>query len=240
MTYMKKYFLSALALMLGVCASAQVQTYTFDGLVEDDCNTTLDGNELSWGTYVMDGKDCGSISVTAGAALRLEIIDTPIAFTYSNSKAKDNVVKCAAEYIQFDSKNFVMEIANVPASATIVLNVSAKGDADAKFNNPGSITTNIATYSSNAGAVTKAASVAEFSNVTCVRTDDGTKTVKIKETNGGYRLRSVSIIPAGSTPIKSINADSLPAGKSVKTIEDGKVIIIRDGVKYNMNGSIIK
>lgn len=44
----------------------------------------------------------------------------------------------------------------------------------------------------------------------------------------------------GSTPIKSINADSLPAGKSVKTIEDGKVIIIRDGVKYNMNGSIIK
>lgn len=240
MTYMKKYFLSALALMLGVCASAQVQTYTFDGLVEDDCVTTLDGTELAWGKTTMDEKECGSISSKANQTLRLEIIDTPIAFTYKNSGDKSNVVKCAADYIQFDAKNFVMEIAEVPASATIVLNVSAKGGTAAEFNNPGSITTNIATYSSNAGAVTKAASVAEFSNVTCVRTDDGTKTVKIKETAGGYRLRSVSIIPAGSTPIKSINADSLPAGKSAKTIEDGKVIIIRDGVKYNMNGSIIK
>lgn len=238
---MKKYFFTLLGLAMGVCASAQTQTYTFNGLVEDDCTTTLDGNELSWGTYVMDGKDCGSISVTAGAALRLEIIDTPIAFTYSNSSAKDNVVKCASEYIQFDSKNFVMEIANVPASATIVLNVSAKGGTAAVFNSEnGTYTSNIATYSTNAGKVTKSDAVADFSNVTCVRTDEGTKTVKIKETGGGYRLRSVSIIPAGSTPIKSINADSLPAGKSIKTIEDGKLVIIRDGVKYNLAGAVVE
>lgn len=53
-------------------------------------------------------------------------------------------------------------------------------------------------------------------------------------------ITKIEVVRGGSTPIKSINADSLPAGKSVKTIEDGKVIIIRDGVKYNMNGSIIK
>lgn len=40
--------------------------------------------------------------------------------------------------------------------------------------------------------------------------------------------------PSIPTAVKNINADKRE--KAIKTIEDGKVVIIRDGVKYDITG----
>lgn len=243
---MKKLFFTAVALMIGIFANAQstTHTYFFGGLDEGNAVATSDDVEIDeWGSYTMDDAQIPSLSSTADKVLRLSLNNTPVSVTFKNSANKNNIMKCAEKYLQVDGKNGIIEIANVPDDAEISLVVSAKGDTKADFTDPNAtVTSNVGSWSEGANAVAKAGSTEEFSTITCTRTGEGNKTVKIKEVAGGFRIISLSVKSSkfASTPIKAINADSVPAGKAVKTLENGQVIIIRDGVKYNMSGAVIK
>ena len=50
----------------------------------------------------------------------------------------------------------------------------------------------------------------------------------------GFSVRPVCIVEKTPTAVKNINADKRE--KAIKTIEDGKVVIIRDGEKYDLAG----
>ena len=105
------------------------------------------------------------------------------AIQYKNSSPKENVLRFAADYMQANSKNFILTFTDVTPGDSIKLWVSAKGSSDA-------------TFSPLAGAegfeqtVTKIDNVEDYVVVSFVALSDY---VQIKETTGGFRIRKAVI-----------------------------------------------
>lgn len=222
-----------LALAMGVCASAQItikfsdtdkaNAGTLDGKVFEN-----DGMELT----ITDKVDGGKVSIDANSC-RFGELGKSDAYTHriktgGKSDSKNNMKLYVPEdgtlYIAVRTASKDAARAVILTQNDVVLLNQKVIDSDAKEE----------TY-------TKEDNSEGIRNIfPYIKCNVKAGNVNITYTDGGVNFYAFILDTDGSTPIKSINADSLPAGKSVKTIEDGKVIIIRDGVKYNMNGSIIK
>ena len=69
---------------------------------------------------------------------------------------------------------------------------------------------------------------------------EGKHTAKLKETKGGFRLAEILIgAYRGEEPsweaLETVNG----AVKAVKTFENGQLVIIKNGVKYNVLGTAL-
>ena len=214
---MKKFFLFAAAAIAALTINAK--EYNFAGITAEQITT--DGTK---GTYSMDGKDCPSVSQPDGVDINVKLAGQDglvINYTQSAGKSKDNILKFTEQYMQADGKNVILTFSNVTPGSKISLVVSAKGATNAKFNA-------LAGASGADQTVEKIEKVADFKTVEFVAT---AATVQIKELDGGYRI--VKAVVGDNQAIDNVNAEV----KSVKTFENGQLVIIKNGVKYNALGA---
>lgn len=220
---MKKLFFLAAAMCAAMALNAE--TYNFGGITAEQITT--DGTV---GTYVMDGETIPSVSQPADVDINCTISTLPnlvINYTQSAGKSKDNILKFAADYLQTDGKNVILTFSNVALGANVELLVSAKGSTASVFTAfEGCVSATGADYT-----VTKKETLAEYETITFMAT---ATTIKIKETNGGYRIISAQI--GGTTAVES----AFVAPKAKKMMENGQMVIVRDGVKYNALGTVVE
>lgn len=185
---MKKILLFVVVALFSAATFAD--TYSLGGI--SSSNSTLSNG--TWGTYKMDEVDVPSVNAEAGQALTLAVTNTPITFSYTNSSAKSNILKCAADYLQTDGKGVSLTISNVTVGDVISIEVSAKGSTNAVFE----VTSGATADSSNSASIAKAADLDSYTTLKFTAT---ATTVVIKETAGGYRIQTATIGEA-TEPIK--------------------------------------
>ena len=230
--------------------------YEFAGVKADDINI-LSGTNATKGTYKMDGVDVPSVSYkhlvneSAGrdSFMIVNIKDKgDVTFRYKNQNDKKDIMKFAADYIQCDGSNFEMWIENVQAGDTIVFVVTAKGSAP-QF-------TVDASYSSSCyldpyqpeddtdlcytdGIVLSASDAKVEDNYSgwqnlVYTVQQGRSRVRIKEVKNGFRLAKILVgAYRGVEAVDNVDATV----KAIKTIENGQLVIIKNGVRYNALGA---
>jgi hypothetical protein len=206
-------------------------TYQFN----NQAATYVLGDNAEATTYTMDSKVGFSVNYTSTTSEKMQIklaANPEIFFEYSNSSAKNNAVKTGENYMQCDSKNFVINIP-VKAGDVIYVKYSAKGSNAAKLDVYGSEPA----ITADADAVKECTGKTEGESVIFKATATKGGTAKIKETNGGMRIYAISINqkPTGIQNVKVADAKSANgaiynlAGQKVKKAQKG--IFIQDGKK---------
>ena len=207
-------------------------TYQFN----NQAATYVLGDNAEATTYSMDGKEGFSVNYTSTTSEKMQIklaANPEIFFEYSNSAKKNNAVKTGENYMQCDSKNFVINIP-VKAGDVIYVKYSAKGSNAAKLDVYGSEPA----ITADADAVKECTGKTEGESVIFKATATKGGTAKIKETNGGMRIYAISInqVPTGIQNIKAAtkvienNVIYNLAGQKVN--ESYKGIVIKNGKKY--------
>lgn len=227
---MKKFFLFAAAAIAALTVNAKVIDLSAVGTAISDwtiSEATLNSSESdeSKGKYVYD--------IKAGVASDSYInSERDVVFQIKNGsdKAKAFVVYPGKCY-EFGGKNGILFIKNTQPGDKIVITVAAKGSTAANF----------------AGDGFPVQAVAVSSDLTCpAKGSDGADEqgyvwkelefqslggeVQIKEFDGGYRIKAI-LIGAGQG-VENVEA----AEKAVKFFENGQLVIIKNGVKYNALG----
>ena len=228
---MKKFFLFAAAAIAALTVNAKVIDLSAVGTAISDwtiSEATLNSSESdeSKGKYVYD--------IKAGVASDSYInSERDVVFQIKNGsdKAKAFVVYPGKCY-EFGGKNGILFIKNTQPGDKIVITVAAKGSTAANF----------------AGDGFPVQAVAVSSDLTCpAKGSDGADEqgyvwkelefqslggeVQIKEFDGGYRIKAI-LIGAGQG-VENVEA----AEKAVKFFENGQLVIIKNGVKFNALGA---
>lgn len=236
---MKKLFFLAAALVAAVSMNAEA--YYFDNNASTySLKGSESGNAFTATTYTMDGVEGFSVNYAGGSEKGYVYLaaNGNIFFEYANSGSKDNVVKTGNAMFVADSKNFVLNVKNLKANDEVFLLYSAKGSTAAEVTNADNANTEVM-----ADAVTTSADKCDNKGeadgeykvaVMHVKAIENGG-IKIKETKGGMRVFAVGIneVPVFPAPAAVENVEAV---KAVKTIENGQMVIIRNGVKYNANG----
>ena len=228
---MKKFFLFTAAVIAALTVNAKVIDLSAVGTAFSDwtiSEATLNSTESdeSKGKYVFD--------IKAGVASESYINAEPsVVFQIKNGsdKAKAFVVYPGKCY-EFGGKYGILIIKNTQPGDKIVITVAAKGSTAANF----------------AGDGFPVQAVAVSSDLTCpAKGSDGADEqgyvwkelefqslggeVQIKEFDGGYRIKAI-LIGAGQG-VENVEA----AEKAVKFFENGQLVIIKNGVKFNALGA---
>lgn len=239
---MKKIFTLIAAAFLAASANAQTEpaTYYFDNEAST-YTLAYDGNGFSTSTYTMDGEAGFALNVAAGVKGIVGLAANPdVFFEYTNSSAKNNVVKTGKVLFVADSKNFVLNVKNLKADDEVYILYSAKGSTAATLTNADNANTIVCDDSQNTCS-DKASSMeeAEVMKIGHVKAASNGG-IKIKETTGGMRVFAVSINqkPEAPTAIKNVNAAS--SIKTVKAIENGQLVIKSAKGTFNAAGAQMK
>ena len=231
---MKKFFFFAAALV--AAATINAETYDFatyateaDWVVTDATKNAAESKE-----------DKLVYDITGG----VEAVVSPkgaenVQFTIKNGSDKKKAFNInLGNSFEFGGKNGIIKLSGVQVGASIKLVVAAKGSTAADFADATS------TYPKGAIAVS--------TDLTCpAKGSDGadekgyvwktleyqatSSNVEIKEFNGGYRISSLTI--GGTTAINNTNAETV---KATKYMENGALVIVKNGVKYNALGAVIE
>ncbi len=225
---MKKIFFFAAALV--AAATINAETYDFskyateaDWIVK---SATKNATETKEDKLVYD--------ITGGA----EAVVSPkgaenIQFTIKNGEDKKKaIVINLGNSFEFGGKNGIIKLSGVQIGASIKLVVAAKGGTAANFADAAG------TYPTGAIAVsTDLTCPAKGSEGYIWKTLEYQATaaeVKIKEFTGGYRISSLTI--GGETAINNTAVEA----KATKYMENGALVIVKNGVKYNALGAVIE
>ena len=229
---MKKFFLFAAAAIAALTVNAKVIDLSAVGTAISDwtiSEATLNSSESdeSKGKYVYD--------IKAGVASDSYInSERDVVFQIKNGsdKAKAFVVYPGKCY-EFGGKNGILFIKNTQPGDKIVITVAAKGSTAANFaDESGAFPVNAVAFSEDLTLPAKGSEGADEQGYVWRElqyTSLGGE-VQIKEFAGGYRISKV-IIGFGE------GIDNVNTGvKTVKTFENGQLVIIKNGVKYNALG----
>lgn len=229
---MKKFFLFAAAAVAAMTVNAKV--YNFGGIQSSAVTVDAQG---AVSTYTMDAgtekeQTIPSVNYTStvGALMHVSIAGMGgLELQYKNGNEtkdghKDNILKFADDYMQADGKNVVLVFNGLEFGDEIALLVSAKGSTAAAFTAEGAVADD-----ANPATVAKADALDGY--VTLKFYAEGSN-VSIKETAGGYRIISATI-GGESQAIDNIEA----APKAQKFFENGQLVIIKNGVRYNALGA---
>ena len=170
-----------------------------------------------------------------------------MAGVYKNSANKNNVFKFAENFTQLDSKNFEMWIENVKSGDTIVFVVTAKGSApqfDAAYSSASYLNPyqpadyNDLCYTDGLVMTAPDAKVEDnysgWQDLVYTVADGGHSKVRIKEIANGCRIAKILVgAYRGVEAVENVNATV----KAIKTIENGQLVIIKNGVRYNALGA---
>lgn len=228
---MKKFFLFAAAVVAAMTVNAKVIDLTAVGTTIDAWTiseaTLNSGSDADAGKYIYD--------IKAGVASESYINAEPsVVFQIKNGsdKAKAFVIYPGKCY-EFGGKNGILIIKNTNPGEKIVLTVAAKGGTAANFKDAADA------FPVNAIAVT--------ADLTCpAKGSDGADDqgyvwkqieytamggdVQIKEFDGGYRIKAIQV--GELQGVENVEA----AEKAVKFFENGQLIIMKNGVRYNALG----
>ena len=230
---MKKIFtLIAMALMaVGANAQTEPVTYTFD----NQASTYVLGDNCEGTIYTMDEKEGFSVNYTGASnenKMQVKVAaNENIFFQYSNKAAKNNAIKTGENYVQFDSKNFIINIPVVTGDV-IYIKFSAKGSNAPTVGIDGSASP----VTQDTDAATTCTGNTESGAVVfkCTATKGGT--AKIKESNNGMRVYSISI-NENPTGIQTVKAETIDVDAPAYNLAGQKVdksfkgVVIQNGAK---------
>lgn len=228
---MKKIFLFAAAVVAAMTVNAKVIDLTTVGTTIDAWTiseaTLNSGSDADAGKYIYD--------IKGGVASESYINAEPsVVFQIKNGsdKAKAFVIYPGKCY-EFGGKNGILIIKGTTAGDAIVLTAAAKGSTAANFTDPDAV------YPKNAVAVStdlilpakgsEGADEQGYVWKTLEYTSIGGD-VEIKEFDGGYRIKAIQI--GGTQGVENVESGV----KAVKTFENGQLVIIKNGVRYNALG----
>jgi len=236
---MKKIFLFAAAIVAAMTINAEVYDLNEMNFAESDL-TVVNGtvtNNASKSYFEVKNK--------AGETVEMTIKQLPnIKFSYKNSTQKTAfkvyyVTEGVNEHgkIQMDGNQRDITIENVTVGDIITLYVNSKGDTGAQFadNQKGTAFTGCVAVDPNAvGIATALPGKANETEAYPIKVQAIASTVIIRETVGGYMLQKIEI--GATTAVENVTENA----KSEKFFENGQLVIIKNGVKYNALGAQIK
>ena len=227
--------------------------YTLAGITAEQINI-LSPATAEKSTYNLDGKDVPSVNYIhmtheeRDSFMVVSVKDySDVTFRYKNSQNQNNTMKFAADYLQIDKKGFELWIENVQAGDTIVFVVTAKGSTP-RFDHTYSSSCYLDPYMPadktdpcyNMMGYVFTSSDAEIADNYSGWTDlvytvqSGRNRVRIKEMDNGYRIAKILVgAYRGVEAVDNVNATV----KAIKTIENGQLVIIKNGVRYNALGA---
>lgn len=233
---MKKFFLFAAAAIAALTVNAKVIDLTAVGTTIADWTITeatlnATNSDEAAGKYVYD--------IKANVASESFVNAEPnVVFQIKNGsdKAKAFVVYPGKCY-EFGGKNGILIIKGTAAGDAIKLTVAAKGSNAADFKDAAGVYPKQAVAVSADLTLPAKAAGAEGADeqgyiwkeleFTSLGGD-----VEIKEFVGGYRIKAIQV-GAASQAIDNVNANV----KAQKVFENGQLVIIKNGVKYNALGA---
>ena len=235
---MKKFFIFAAAAVAAMTINAQV--YDLNGMNFAQSDLTVVNGTITDNA----SKSYFEVKNNEGETVELSIAQLPgIKFTYKNSAVKTAFKvyyitdSNAKGKIQMDGNQRDVVFSNVPVGATIVLYVNSKGDTGAQFKDSDkgtAFTGAVAVNPSAAGIGTALPGKANETDMYPIELTAIANEVVVRETAGGYILHKIEI--GGSQDIENTNAEV----KTIKRYENGQLVIIKNGVKYNALGTVIE
>ena len=233
------------------------KTIDLAGITAEDIQI-LSGDNATIGTYTMDGKPCPAVNYvhTLNGEGKDSVMIISFAgrdgltLRYKNSADKANALKVPANYVQADSKNYEMYVDGVQGGDTVVFVVTAKGSAptfDHNYSTACYLTpyqpeddtdpcfTDGAVYTASDARVEN--DYIGWTNLVYVVQEGHTK-IRLKETANGFRIAKIQLGAyrgEAQQAISNVNA----AAKAVKVVENGQLVIIKNGVKYNALGTAL-
>lgn len=230
---MKKFFFFAAALVAATTINAE--TYDFSTYATEAdwviTGATKNASETKEDKLVYD------IKADVEAVVSPKGVEN-IQFSIKNTKDKNKAFNInLGNSFEFGGKNGIIKLSGVQVGTSIKLVVAAKGKDDANFAD--------ATNAYPKGAI------AVSTDLTCpAKNSEGAdekgyvwKTleyqatsgnVEIKEFAAGYRISSLTI--GGTTAIDNTVVEA----KATKYMENGALVIVKNGVKYNALGAVIE
>lgn len=232
---MKKFFFFAAALVAAVTINAE--TYDF----------ATYATEADWvvTSATKNAAESTADKLVYDIAGGVEAVVSPkgaenIQFTIKNGSDKKKAFNInLGNSFEFGGKNGIIKLSGVQVGASIKLVVAAKGSTAADFAD--------ATNAYPKGAI------AVSTDLTCPAKGSGAEgadekgyvwktleyqatssNVEIKEFSGGYRISSLTI--GGETAIDNTAVEA----KATKYMENGALVIVKNGVKYNALGAVIE
>ena len=233
---MKKIFLFAAAVVAAMTINAKVVDLTAVGLTIDDwtvSEATLNGDnsDPAAGKYVYDIK--GGVASTSYVKAFADIM---FQIKNGSDKAKAFVVYPGKCY-EYGGKNGILIIENTNPGDKIVLTAAAKGSTAANFaDEAGTYPVNAVAVSTDLTLPAKGSEGADEQGYvwkTLEFTAMGGD-VQIKEFAGGYRIQAIKV--GAGQGVENVEAEV----KAIKRYENGQLVIIKNGVKYNALGTVIE
>lgn len=230
---MKKIFFFAAALV--AAATINAETYDFASYATESdwvvSEATKNAGESKADKLVYDIKGGVEAVVSPKGVENIQ-------FTIKNGsdKAKAFNINLGNSF-EFGGKNGVIKLSGVQVGANIQLVVAAKGGTAANFEDAaGAYPKGAIALSKDLTAPAKGSDGADEKGYVWVTLEyqATASSVEIKEFAGGYRIKSMTI--GGETAIDNTNAEAV---KAVKYMENGQLIIEKNGVKYNALGAVI-
>ena len=234
----KKFFLFAAALIAAMTVNAVVYDLAEMNFAESDLTVT--NGKISKN----DSKSYFEVKNNEGETVEMTVAQLPnIKFSYKNSAVKTAFKVYfitegvnAHGKIQMDGNQRDITISNVNVGDVITLFVNSKGDTGAQFvdGEKGTAFTGcVAVDPSAAGIATALPGKSNETDPYEIKVQAVASTVVIRETVGGYLLHKIQV--GGEQGIDAINADT----KAVKVFENGQLVIIKNGVRYNALGAAL-
>lgn len=232
---MKKIFLFAAAVVAAMTVNAKVVDLTAVGTTIADWTITeatlnATNSDEAAGKYVYDIK----ANVASESFIKAE---PNVVFQIKNTsdKAKAFVVYPGKCY-EFGGKNGILIIKGTAAGDAIKLTVAAKGSTAANFTdaagvypkNAVAVSTDLTLPAKAAGAegADEQGYIWKEIEYTSLGGD-----VEIKEFDGGYRIKAIQV-----GALQAVD-NVFDGAKAVKTFENGQLIILKNGVRYNALGA---
>ena len=232
---MKKFFLFTAAVIAALTVNAKVVDLTaissIDEWTVNEATLNGDNSDPDKGKYVYD--------IKGGVASESFVTAEPdVVFQMKNGsdKAKAFAIYTGKGY-EYGGKNGILIIKNTQPGDAIKLTVAAKGSTDANFEGEG--------FPVNAAAVSTDL-ILPAKNKDKAETEGYDKEgyfwreleflslggeVQIKEFAGGYRISAIQV--GGGQGVENVS----DGAKAVKTFENGQLVIIKNGVRYNALGA---
>lgn len=226
---MKKFFLFAAAAVAALSVNAKTWEFKADTISTVEAVKAFCSSEA---TFKLEQKTSSDqkpyVAVNydlAGADAVLDLDKAPVAlkFTYKNSGSKNEVLKFYSSYLQIARKGTIMTIA---CKSGDEIKIYPKSYSKAcEFAVTGADKTTVAIEKDSEAVITLKASASEvvFDTSTPSDADKYAQACQIVKIEVG----------GDDQAIENVEAEV----KSVKTFENGQLVIIKNGVKYNALGA---
>lgn len=225
---MKKFFFFAAALVAAATINAETYDFGTMSIAEGDL-TVVNGT-------VTNNAEKGYFEVknNAGEIVELSLKQVPnVKFTYKNSAVKTAFKVSPEKYIQFDGDQRDITFTGLAVGTEITMSVASKGTTANSFedsDSKGKALTGCVWVSGNKTLAPKGDALV-FEEI---KVQAAASTVTIRTTAGGYCLNKLTI--GGTTAIDNTAVEA----KATKYMENGALVIVKNGVKYNALGAVIE